>query len=136
MKKLSCLTALLISSIFLFAQNDTDWTKNFPSKINWYRISDAGVLIVATKDALYGLSPVDGSEVWKNDDIENIQESNYDPIEGTPYIAISKAGLLKSVNNIIDAVTGKIVANTKDLGLMNVSKRIYLMQSNRFLFYG
>ncbi len=136
MKKLSCLTALLISSIFLFAQNDTDWTKNFPSKINWYRISDAGVLIVATKDALYGLSPVDGSEVWKNDDIENIQESNYDPIEGTPYIAISKAGLLKSVNNIIDAVTGKIVANTKDLGLMNVSKRIYLMQSNRVLFYG
>ena len=136
MRKLFFALALLCICNGLLAQKNTDWTKNFPSKINWYKISDAGTLVVATKDGLYGISPVDGSEVWKNDDIENIQESNYDPIEGTPYAALSKAGLTKSVNNIVDLVTGKIVANTKDLGLRTVSKRIYLMKSNKVLFYG
>lgn len=136
MRKLFFALALLCICNGLLAQKNTDWTKNFPSKINWYKISDAGTLVVATKDGLYGISPVDGSEVWKNDDIENIQESNYDPIEGTPYATLSKAGLTKSVNNIVDLVTGKIVANTKDLGLRTVSKRIYLMKSNKVLFYG
>ncbi len=136
MKKLLLLNFLLLAALISTAQKDQDWTKNFPSKINWYQISDAGTLVVATKDGLYGINPVDGSEAWKNDDIENIQESNYDPIEGTPYAAITKAGLMKSVNNIIDLVTGKIVANTKELGLNYVSKRIYLMKSNQVLFYG
>ena len=136
MKKLCLPLILLLICGGLYAQKSTDWTKNFPSKINWYKISDAGTLVVATKDGLYGISAQDGSEVWKNDDIENIQESNYDPIEGTPYAALSKAGLTKSVNNIVDLVTGKIVANTKDLGLRTVSKRIYLMKSNKVLFYG
>ncbi|MEO5501417.1 MAG: PQQ-binding-like beta-propeller repeat protein [Ginsengibacter sp.] len=136
MKKLCFALTLLLCGTVLFAQKNTDWTKNFPSKINWYKISDAGTLVVATKDGLYGISAQDGSEVWKNDDIENIQESNYDPIEGTPYAALSKAGLTKSVNNIVDLVTGKIVANTKDLGLRTVSKRIYLVKSNKVLFYG
>ncbi len=136
MKKLCFALILLPFCSGLLAQKNTDWTKNFPSKINWYKISDAGTLVVATKDGLYGISAQDGSEAWKNDDIENIQESNYDPIEGTPYAALSKAGLTKSVNNIVDLVNGKIVANTKDLGLRTVSKRIYLMKSNKVLFYG
>ncbi len=136
MKKLLLINCLLLTALLSVAQKNEDWTKNFPSKINWYQISDAGTLVVATKDGLYGINPADGAEAWKNDDIENIQESNYDPIEGTPYAAITKAGLLKSVNNIIDLVTGKIVANTKALGLNNVSKRIYLMKSNQVLFYG
>ncbi|MEO6134417.1 MAG: hypothetical protein ABIP35_04655 [Ginsengibacter sp.] len=136
MKSLKLLLILLCLGYFSSAQTGKDWTKNFSSKINWYQISDAGTLVVATKDGLYGISPVDGSEIWKNDDIENIQESNYDPIEGTPYSAISKTGLMKSVNNIVDVVTGKVIANSKDLGLAAVSKRIYLMKSNQVLFYG
>lgn len=136
MKILSILTTLLLMSIFLFAQKDPNWEKKFPSKINWYRISDAGTLVVATKDGLYGLNPSTGAEIWKNDEIENIQESNYDPIEGTPYVALSKTGLLKSTNNILDVVTGKVVANSRDLGLTAVTKRIYLLQSNKVIFYG
>ncbi len=136
MKKLCLPLILLLICDGLFAQKSTDWTKNFPSKINWYKISDVGTLVVATKDGLYGINPQDGSEAWKNDDIENIQESNYDPIEGTPYAALSKSGLIKSVNNIVDLVTGKVIVNTRDLGIRTVSKRIYLMKSNRFLFYG
>src|SRR6476661_3518064 len=101
----------------------TDWTKTFPSKIKWYRITDAGVLVVGTNDALYGISPADGKEIWKIDDIENIQEENYDPQEGTPYIVLAKHGLTRSGNNVVDVVTGRRAVNTRDLGLANLTKR-------------
>ena len=136
MKQLIVATGILFTSLLSMAQKATDWTKNFPSKIKWYKITDAGILVVGTNDALYGVSPSDGKEVWKIDQIENIQEENYDPIEGTPYIVLAKRGLFKSVNNIVDVVTGKITVNTKDLGLAAVTKRIYLMKSNSVLFYG
>lgn len=135
MKKLFTIASLLYS-VYSFAQQSTDWTKNFPSKINWYRITDAGVLVVGTKDGLYGVNPSDGKEAWKVDQIENIQEENYDPIEGTPYIVMAKRGLMKSSNNIVDVVTGKVTVNTSDLGLAAVTKRIHLMKSNAVLFYG
>ena len=136
MKKIFVLISMVCFTQQLLAQKESDWTKSFPTKIKWYKITDAGVLVVGTKDGLYGLSPSDGKELWKDDDIENIQEENYDPIEGTPYIVLAKRGLVKSSNKIVDVVTGKMTANTRDLGLMTVTKRIYLMKSNAVLFYG
>ena len=135
MKKLFFLFISLVTGINLFAQKNADWTKDFPSKINWYRISDAGTVLVATKDALYGLSP-NGEEVWKADDIENIKEDNLDVLDGTPYIVLVKAKLVKSNNKVVDVVSGKTILNTEDLGFHNVLKRLYLPQSNQLLFYG
>jgi hypothetical protein len=135
MNKLFLVLTFQLVSTLLIAQKPADWQKNFPSKINWYKVSDAGVLLVATKDALYGLSP-EGQEVWKADDIENIKESNLDIIENTPYIVLVKSGLIKGNNKVVDVVTGKIVFNTGDNGLANVTKRLYLPKSNKLVFYG
>ena len=136
MKKLLFLALITGISSLSIAQKANDWTKTFPTKVNFYKITDAGVLVVGANDALYGINPTDGKEIWKNTEIENIQEGNYDPIEGTPYIVLAKRGLMKSNNKIVDVVTGKEVANTRDLGLMAVTKRIYLMKNNAVLFYG
>ncbi|UEG49654.1 PQQ-binding-like beta-propeller repeat protein [Ferruginibacter lapsinanis] len=135
MKKLFFLLILQSVSAMLIAQKNADWKKDFPSKINWYKISDAGVLLVATKDALYGISP-EGQDVWKADDIENIKESNLDFIENTPYIVVVKQGTTKGTNKVVDVVTGKTVISTADEGLVSVSKRLYLPRSNNLLFYG
>ncbi len=136
MKKIILPAALLVSAFFSFAQQPVDWTKTFPTKVKWYKITDAGILVVGTNDALYGVAPSSGKEVWKIDQIENIQEENYDPIEGTPYIVLAKRGLLKSSNNIIDVVTGKVIANSRELGLAAITKRIHLIKNNAVLFYG
>jgi outer membrane protein assembly factor BamB len=135
MQKIILSLFLTISVAALFAQKPSDWQKNFPSKINWYKVSDAGVLLVATKDALYGLSP-EGQEVWKAEDIENIKESNLDIIENTPYIVLVKTGLIKGTNKVVDVVTGKTLFNSADNGLANVTKRLYLPKSNKLIFYG
>lgn len=136
MKKFFLMASLVFITGSLIAQKGNDWTKTFPSKVKWYKITDAGVLVVGTNDALYGVSSSDGKEIWKIDQIENIQEENYDPIEGTPYIVLAKRGLTKSVNSIVDVVTGKLIVNTKDLGMQVLQKRIYLMKQNAVLFYG
>jgi PQQ-like domain len=135
MNKLFFVLIFQLFGTLLWAQKTSDWQKNFPSKINWYKISDAGVLLVATKDALYGLSP-EGQEVWKAEDIENIKESNLDIIENTPYIVLVKSGLMKGNNKVVDVVTGKVIFNTSDNGLANVTKRLYLPKSNKLIFYG
>jgi hypothetical protein len=135
MNKIFLALIFQLVSTLLIAQKPSDWQKNFPSKINWYKVSDAGILLVATKDALYGLSP-EGQEVWKADDIENIKESNLDIIENTPYIVLVKSGLIKGNNKVVDVVTGKIVFNSGDNGLSNVIKRLYLPKSNKLVFYG
>lgn len=135
MKKLLLLAAIF-SACSAVAQQGTDWTKTFPTKVKWYKITDAGILVAGTNDALYGISPSDGKEVWKIDNIENIQEENYDPIEGTPYIVLAKRTLMKSVNNVVDVVTGKVTISTKDLGITAIQKRIHMMKSNSLLFYG
>ena len=136
MKKMLLLICCAMVGQLVIAQKITDWTKTFPSKVKWYKITDAGIFVAGTGDALYGINPSDGKEAWKIDQIENIQEENYDPIEGTPYIVLAKRGLLKSSNNVVDVVTGKITISTKDLGLSSVSKRIRLIKSNALLFYG
>ena len=136
MKKLIITGSLMMITLFVSAQKATDWIKNFPSNVKWYKITDAGILVVGTNDALYGVNPSDGKEVWKIDQIENIQEENYDPIEGTPYIVLAKRGLLKSSNNIIDVVTGKLIANSREMGLAAITKRIHLIKNNAVLFYG
>ncbi|RYD78713.1 MAG: hypothetical protein EOP53_10775 [Sphingobacteriales bacterium] len=136
MKKIIALLSLYALLGNVYAQKITDWTKTFPTKVKWYKVTDAGVLVAGTNDALYGINPADGNEAWKIDNIENIQEENYDPIEGTPYIVLAKRGLMKSSNNVVDVVTGKVTISTKDLGLVAVSKRIHLMKSNALLFYG
>lgn len=135
MNKFILVLAFQLISTLLTAQKNADWQKNFPSKINWYKVSDAGVLLVATKDALYGLSP-EGQEVWKADDIENIKEGNLDIIENTPYIVLVKTGLIKGTNKVVDVVTGKILFNSADNGFANVTKRLYLPKSNKLIFYG
>ena len=70
------------------------------------------------------------------DDIENIKEDNLDVLDGTPYITLVKAKLVKSNNKVVDVVSGKTILNTEDLGFHNVLKRLYLPQSNQLLFYG
>lgn len=128
------LLALLLATT-TSAQKNADWKKEFPSKINWYMIADAGTVMVATKDALYGISP-DGQELWKADDIENIREENVDAVPGTPYVTLVKSGLMKGTNKVVDVVSGKTVVNTGDLGFQTVIKRLYLPSSNQMLFYG
>lgn len=135
MKKISIVIFLVSLTMVGLSQKKSDWKKDFSAPINWYKITDAGTILVGTKDALYGISP-SGQEVWKDEDTKNINKSNVELIDGTPYVALVRSKLVKGYNKVIDVYTGKMVANTEDMGLQNITKRLYLKKTNRMLFYG
>jgi len=129
--------AFLLTNTMYGQQPAKEWTKKFPGNVKWYQVSDAGILVVCTGDALYGLNPENGEETWKVDNLDDVKEENYDPIEGTPYAALIKNKFLKGAEHtIIDLATGKVVADTKDLDLANVTKRIHIPELNSMMFYG
>lgn len=120
----------------VFAQEQAAlWNKKFPEKVKWYRQTESGVLVVCSGDALYGLKPDDGSELWRLPEFDGIREENYDPIEGSPYVAIVDGGMNKK-HKLLDVTTGQVIARSKELGMYNVTKRIECKKLGAVLFYG
>ena len=137
MKKTLLLVNLLLASLVILSQPAKEWTKKFSGNVKWYQISDAGILIVCTGDALYGLNPETGTETWKIDKLDDVKEENYDPIEGTPYAALIKNKFFKGVEHtIIDVAAGKIIASSPDFDIMNIVKRIHIKEQNAMMLYG
>ncbi len=138
MKKYLLLACLLFTGIAASAQPAAkEWAKKFPGNVKWYQISDAGILVVCTGDALYGLDPETGNEAWKIDKLDDVKEENYDPVEGTPYAALIKNKFMKGIEHtLIDVATGKIVASSPDFDIMNIVKRIHIKELNAMMLYG
>jgi outer membrane protein assembly factor BamB len=136
MKKLQLLLAYWVIALTVFAQEPPAWKKKFEGNIKWYKITDAGMVVICSGDALYGIKPEDGSELWKLPQFDGIKEDNYDPIEGTPFVAIVTGSAMKRVHTIIDVTDGKIIANSWDLGYRIIQKRINCFKLGSVLFYG
>ena len=137
MKKTLLLLNLLLASLVMLSQPAKEWSKKFSGNVKWYQISDAGILIVCTGDALYGLNPETGTETWKIDKLDDVKEENYDPIEGTPYAALIKNKFFKGVEHtIIDVAAGKVIASSPDFDIMNIVKRIHIKELNAMMLYG
>lgn len=136
-KTLSLLLSVVLMSSLFAQQPAKEWAKKFPGNVKWYQVSDAGILVVCTGDALYGLNPETGEEAWKVDNLDDVKEENYDPIEGTPYAALIKNKFLKGVEHtIIDIATGKTIVRSPELDIMNIVKRIHIKELNAMMMYG
>jgi len=118
------------------------WTMKFKQDIAWQKLTPAGVFVVSCPDALYGIDPQTGAEKWKIADFSGLKQENFDLIPGSPFVAVADKvggkGLAKLGTKfvILDAYTGKTVVNTKDLGLLNASKRAFIPETGAFLLFG
>lgn len=138
MKKYLLLLTFVFATLANYAQSPAkEWVKKFPGNVKWYQISDAGILIVCTGDALYGLNPETGEEAWKIDKLDDVKEENYDAVEGTPYAALIKSSLMKGAQHtIIDISNGKLIASSPDFDILNIVKRIHIKELNAMMMYG
>ncbi|HSR40048.1 MAG TPA: PQQ-binding-like beta-propeller repeat protein [Phnomibacter sp.] len=132
--KILCAMTLLLVSLAGMAQK-SNWEKNFPGGINFYSVSDAGIFIVGTNDALYGINPEDGKEIWKLPEFKKITEEAFNPIPFSPLAAIVDRGMMVQ-HAVINTVTGQVVCNTKDLGFSTVNKRFANAKLGAVLFSG
>lgn len=112
------------------------WTLAFDGNIDWFRLSPTGKVIASTNSALYGVEPATGKVAWKHEFLKNLSTENYNPISGSPYIAIVTGGMMNMQQIILDVSSGKIVANTKELGMKMVNKRFTVPSLGGIIFTG
>ena len=138
MKKYLLIVSFVLTAFANYAQTSAkEWVKKFPGNVKWYQISDAGILVVCTGDALYGLNPDTGEENWKIDKLDDVKEENYDAVEGTPYAALIKSSMMKGAQHtIIDVSNGKVIASSPDFDILNIVKRIHIKELNAMMMYG
>jgi outer membrane protein assembly factor BamB len=112
------------------------WSMDYNSNIDWFRLSPTGRLIAGTNNGLYGLDPGTGQVAWKHDFLKNISKANYNPISNSPFIAIVTGSMFNMQQVILDVSSGKIIANTADLGMKMVNKRYTVPSLGGILFSG
>lgn len=112
------------------------WTMDFDGGIDWFRLSPTGKLIAGTNDGLYGIDPATGKVAWKHDFLKNITKVNYNPISNSPFIAIVTGSMFNMQQVVLDVSSGKIIANTADLGMKMVNKRYTVPSLGGILFSG
>jgi hypothetical protein len=112
------------------------WNYQFDKNMDWFSLSASGKIIASTNDALYGLNPTTGTVAWKHDELKNLTKENYSPIENSPYIAIVTGTMLNMQQIVLDVSSGKILADTKQMGMKMVTKRYSLPSLGGVIFTG
>lgn len=99
---------ILIAIMLLGNKGIAQITKTFPKEINSIKMTAPGVAVVGTDDALYGISK-DGEELWRNEKLKKIKESQIEILEGSEliYIASFRGSFL------INVLSGEIYGDSE-----------------------
>ncbi|MGJ8745936.1 PQQ-binding-like beta-propeller repeat protein [Polaribacter sp.] len=109
--------SILLVMVFAFYINVSmaqDWSKELPGKINLVKMSDAGIAIVGTDAALYGVND-QGKILWENKKLRKVEAERVQILSGTELVFISDKGMF-SRNRVLNAYTGKEYANSGNKG--------------------
>ncbi|WP_010600719.1 PQQ-binding-like beta-propeller repeat protein [Pedobacter agri] len=118
------------------ASSGKSWSMQTDGSIDWFRLSPTGKLIAGTNQGLVGIEPNSGKVAWKHEFLKNISRTNYNPISGSPFIAIVTGSIFNMQQVILDVSSGKIIANTTELGMKMVNKRYTVPSLGGILFSG
>lgn len=104
-QSLFLLTLLTMMSVNSAAQTKVD----FPKGVNLIKMTDAGVAIVGTDDALYGIDK-NGKELWKNEKLRKVEANRVEILSGSELIFVSDKGLMAR-NRVLNVLDGTEYAN-------------------------
>jgi outer membrane protein assembly factor BamB len=94
------------------------WTHKPAQEIKWYRLVEAGTLLVGTEASLYMLNPESGQALWQREDLRGVAEYQTQEIAGTPLLLVSQnSGRIQGRTKLsaLDALTGQTIWETEKL---------------------
>ena len=94
----------------MFGQKNLD----FPKDINLIKMTDPGVAIVGTDDALYGVNS-EGTILWKNEKLKKVEAERVEILPGSELVFVSDKGLLAR-NRALNVLDGREYANSGTKG--------------------
>lgn len=86
----------------------------FPKTVNLIKMTDPGIAIVGTDDALYGIDK-QGKTLWNNEKLKKVEAERVEVLSGSELIFVSDKGLLAR-NRVLNVSDGREYANTGTKG--------------------
>ncbi|NND51119.1 MAG: PQQ-binding-like beta-propeller repeat protein [Flavobacteriaceae bacterium] len=105
------LVVFFISTTGLVAQEPSN-QYSFDGNVKWMMLSESGVLVASTGEALVGIKPNQPDLHFKFERVKNVKEEHLEPVPGTPYLIIKPRGMMNHTV-VIDVVKGKMVFDSK-----------------------
>jgi outer membrane protein assembly factor BamB len=136
------LNTLMIIIVFLglsklIAQNPEN-TYKLDGKINFMKLTDAGVLLIANGDGLAGIRPRESKLVFDFKDYGSVKEEELQFVPNSPYVIITQGGLLQmsSKKSIVDYVSGLKIFDSKEKDWKQTYSINVFVEDKLILVYG
>ncbi|WP_035694068.1 outer membrane protein assembly factor BamB family protein [Flavobacterium soli] len=116
--KIVCVILVAFSTHQLRAQKAEapNFTYNFGGKIDFMKLTDSGVLVVANGDGFAGIKPGQDKLHFDFNDYGKVKEEELEFIPMSPYVIVAQGGVFTSKKSVIDFVAGKKLFATEENG--------------------
>jgi len=138
MRDLKRLGLLIIGLLLVTIGNaqDPSTTYNFDGNVKWMMLTESGVLVASTGEALVGIKPNESQPFFKFERLKRVKEENLEPVPGTPYLIIKPKGIIQHTT-VVDVVKGKMVFDSKAEDWQGgVSSRYFISPEMMFVVNG
>lgn len=130
------LTVFILTLVVLANMVVAQASKDFPKQVNLVKMTDPGVAVIGTDDALYGLDK-EGTVLWSNEKLRKVEENRVEVLTGSELIFVSDKGIL-SRNRVINVLNGSEYANTGTKGenimgarVVHGTNQLWVMPGNK-----
>lgn len=113
-------------------------TYKLDGKINFMKLTDAGVLLIAHGNGLAGIRPGENKLVFDFKDYGAVKEEELQFIPNSPYVIVNQAGLMNmsSKKSIIDYVSGLKIFDSKEKDWKQALSVNVFVAQKKILVYG
>jgi len=123
------LSLLLLCGALVTRAEEPLWKAEFERTILWQKLTDAGYLLLGTKEGLIALDPESGERAWELEQFKKMSDDYIEILSGTQFAAITyKGGILGStmITSLVDVIDGRVLWNSGDLGFTLSFGQFYL----------
>ncbi len=105
-------------------------------KIDFFNLSESGVLVVAGGSGLAGILPGAEKPHFVFTEYGKVKEEELEFVPASPYVIVNQGSLLTSKKTVIDLVTGKVLFATEDNGWRNIAQAKVFLPQNKLVVIG
>lgn len=137
-------TAIVLFAFCVFNSNEVlaqkaeapNYIYNFDGKIDFMKLTDSGVLVIANGDGFTGIKPGQTNMHFDFKDYGKVKQEELDFIPMSPYVVISQGGVFSSKKSVIDFVSGKKLFATEENGWKMIYTCNVILPQNKLVVSG
>ena len=134
--KTVAVSALLGSHIFMFGQKAPDSEFKMDGNIQFMKLTEAGVLLVANGDGFTGIKPESNQLHFNFQDYGKVKQEEIEFVPNSPYVIIAQGGIFSSKKSVIDIVSGKKLFATEENGWKMLTQFNLMLPQNKLIIAG